>query len=88
MAATASPPNEQGRPRSPAGSGPNAQNAIITTASITAPADSARELGAWQQAVEHLLAAGLAAAVPELAARQLRRRGVTASWSYAPRRAA
>ena len=62
---------------------------MLTLQATEAPRpDAARELAAWQKAVEHLRGAGLAAAVPELAARQLRRRGVTASWSYAPRRAA
>ena len=69
-------------------SGPDACSATFTANSITAPADSARELVAWQRAVEHLRAAGLPAAVPELAARQLRRRGVMVAWSYGPGRAA
>ena len=43
---------------------------------------------AWQKAVEHLHAARLPAAVPELAAHQLAPRGVRADWSYAPRRPA
>lgn len=45
--------------------------------------DPAADLDAWAAAVEHLHALGLPAAVPELAARQLRRRGIYADWSTA-----
>jgi hypothetical protein len=46
-------------------------------------ANPAGELAAWGAAVEHLHAAGLPAAVPELAAAWLRRRGVRADWTVA-----
>jgi hypothetical protein len=42
-----------------------------------------RELPAWGRAVEHLQAAGLPAAVPELAAAWLARRGIRADWTVA-----
>lgn len=42
-----------------------------------------RELAAWGDAVEHLHAAGLPAAVPEFAAAWLRRRGIRADWETA-----
>lgn len=45
--------------------------------------DASRELPAWQAAVEHLHSLGLPAAVPEVTAAHLRRRGVTADWTVA-----
>lgn len=44
---------------------------------------SERQLLAWQRAVEHLHAAGLPAAVPELAAASLRRSGERPDWMAA-----
>jgi len=45
--------------------------------------DPAAGLDAWAAAVEHLHARVLPAAVPELPAQQLRRRGIYADWSVA-----
>jgi hypothetical protein len=57
----------------------------LDAAIVASRPDPARELSAWHKAIEHLGAAGLPAAVPELAARQLRRHGALAAWSYTSR---
>ena len=76
---------------------PNALQSAITTTSIARTpiaegprlaasrrtGDPARELAAWRMAVEHPHSLGLPAAVPELAARHLRRRGIIADWTTA-----
>ena len=55
----------------------------ITRRTRVRPLDPARELDAWELTVLHLHACGLPAAVPQLVARQLRRRGVVADWTTA-----
>lgn len=79
-------PQKRGGPRPAAGS----RTKHFAAASITRrPSSSGRqtdpacELDAWELAVLHLHACGLPAAVPELVARQLRRRGVVVDWTTA-----
>lgn len=50
------------------------------SATVHAGTGAGADLRAWGAAVEHLHAAGLAAAVPPFPAAWLRRRGVRADW--------
>jgi hypothetical protein len=71
----------EGRPRrEPAPSNEHADHALLT---IPAGYDDGPEMAAWAAAVTHLHRSGLPAAVPELPAAWLRRRGIHADWTVA-----